>query len=134
MHPPCQTPAAGEWWQATYYIISTVGSPFQLGLPFATAQLGWVAGLLILCMAYPAVVYTSRLTARLHEYKGTRHNRYRELGQAVWGEWCGVRRGRGVPQTGGRQDQHAFCSMHFASICASKDVAFPFVYAFPVRC
>ena len=58
----------------------------MLGLPAATARLGWAGGLSVLCIAYLAVLYTASITTRLHLYKGNRHTRYRELGQAVFGE------------------------------------------------
>ena len=49
-------------------------------------QLGWSPGIAAVCLAYLAVLWTATVTVRLHEYKGTRHTRYRELGQAIFGK------------------------------------------------
>ena len=56
-----------------------------LGLPYAFSYLGWAGGLLLLLLAGGVSLYTSALMAALHDLNGVRHNRYRDLGEAIIG-------------------------------------------------
>ena len=58
-----------------------------LGLPYAFSYLRWVGGLLFLATCFVTSLYTSSLLAALHEAPdGTRRNRYKDLGKAIFGE------------------------------------------------
>ena len=61
------------------------GAPFLLSLPAAVAKLGWPGGLLVLSVGFGAILHSATCLVRLHEHQGRRHNRYRELAQAVFG-------------------------------------------------
>lgn len=76
-------------------LVCADGAPFLLGLPSAMARLGWVGGITVLVVAFACILHSATRLVRLHEHGGKRHNRYRELAQAVLGE-----HGRGV---GGEQ-------------------------------
>lgn len=47
--------------------------------------LGWAAGEISLAVACIVSYYTSYQLASLHHYEGARHNRYRDLGRAIFG-------------------------------------------------
>lgn len=56
-----------------------------LNLPYAMAELTWVGGVTSGVIAYVVSFYTMYLMLRLHEHKGRRFNRYRELGELAFG-------------------------------------------------
>lgn len=47
--------------------------------------LGWAAGEISLAIACIVSYYTSYQLAVLHHYENARHNRYRDLGRAIFG-------------------------------------------------
>lgn len=70
-------------------LVCADGAPFLLGLPAAMANLGWAGGLTVLLLGYLGIMHAATRLVRLHEHGGRRHNRYRELAQAVFGGCSG---------------------------------------------
>lgn len=69
-----------------FMLVCADGAPFLLGLPAAVARLGWAGGMTVLAIAFACILHSATRLVRLHEQGGKRHNRYRELAQAVLGE------------------------------------------------
>lgn len=58
-----------------------------LALPYTFSYLTWAGGIFALALSASVSLYTSYLLAALHQDEhGVRHNRYLDLGRAVWGE------------------------------------------------
>jgi hypothetical protein len=57
-----------------------VAQPTLLSLPFGIAQLGWIAGFLILAAAGASAYLGACLLADMHHAGGERRQRYRDLG------------------------------------------------------
>ncbi|PSC77053.1 Lysine histidine transporter 1 [Micractinium conductrix] len=71
-------------------LVCADGAPFLLGLPAAMARLGWGGGLVVLLAGFLCIMHAATRLVILHEHGGKRHNRYRELAQAVLGERLGT--------------------------------------------
>ena len=56
-----------------------------LNLPYAMGSMTWVGGVVSGVIAYLISFYTLYLMLELHEHKGRRFNRYRELGELAFG-------------------------------------------------
>lgn len=69
-------------------LVCADGAPFLLGLPAAMARLGWGGGLAVLLTGFLCILHSATRIVMLHEHGGKRHNRYRELAQAVYGGCC----------------------------------------------
>lgn len=69
-----------------FMLVCADGAPFLLGLPAAMARLGWAGGTTGLAIAFACILHSATRLVRLHEHGSKRHNRYRELAQAVLGE------------------------------------------------
>ena len=66
-------------------LVCADGAPFLLRLPAAMARLGWGGGLVVLLAGFLCIMHAATRLVILHEHGGKRHNRYRELAQAVLG-------------------------------------------------
>ncbi|KAL4421336.1 hypothetical protein ABPG75_010627 [Micractinium tetrahymenae] len=79
-----------RWHQAMFMLVCADGAPFLLGLPAAMARLGWAGGLAVLVAGFLCILHAATRLVMLHEHGGKRHNRYRELAQAVLGPKAGT--------------------------------------------
>ncbi|CAK0780427.1 hypothetical protein CVIRNUC_005050 [Coccomyxa viridis] len=80
-----------RWWDATFHTVTAVVGVGVLSLPYAFSYLTWTGGLVALGVTTATSLYTGWQLASLHEDKdGRRHNRYRDLGRAIFGERWGV--------------------------------------------
>ncbi|BDA43177.1 Lysine histidine transporter-like 1 [Coccomyxa sp. Obi] len=82
-----------RWWDATFHTVTAVVGVGVLSLPYAFSYLTWTGGIISLAVTTATSLYTGYLLAALHEDKdGRRHNRYRDLGRAIfgekWGNWA----------------------------------------------
>lgn len=68
-----------------FMLVCADGAPFLLGLPAAMARLGWAGGSAVLLAGFLCILHAATRIVMLHEHGGKRHNRYRELAQAVFG-------------------------------------------------
>lgn len=84
--PPSFEVGKGEWYYVGFHLSTAVAGPALLSLPYAMAELGWVAGLAALLSLYCLTLYTASLSASLHEWDGRRHVRYRDLVESILGE------------------------------------------------
>lgn len=64
---------------------AAVASVPTLGLPYAVSLLGWPGGLISLIAGGCVTMFTAFLISGLLEFGGTRHLRYRNLAQAIFG-------------------------------------------------
>ena len=76
---------AARWYEAMFMLVCADGAPFLLGLPAAMTRLGWPGGLAVLLAGFLCILHAATRIVMLHEHGGKRHNRYRELAQAVLG-------------------------------------------------
>eukprot|EP01023_Acetabularia_acetabulum_P058183 TRINITY_DN6838_c0_g2_i3.p1 TRINITY_DN6838_c0_g2~~TRINITY_DN6838_c0_g2_i3.p1 ORF type:complete len:488 (-),score=64.93 TRINITY_DN6838_c0_g2_i3:164-1549(-) len=88
--PSKKPPPSGEWYHAAFHTVTSVVGVGVLGLPYALSSMGWGAGLIMLIIACSVSYYTSYLLVTMHESKGTRFSRYRDLGAAILGERGGA--------------------------------------------
>jgi hypothetical protein len=70
---------------AGFHMTAAVASVPTLGLPYAVSLLGWPGGLIALVAGGCVTMFTAFLISGLLEYGGTRHLRYRNLAQAIFG-------------------------------------------------
>ncbi|KAK7283444.1 hypothetical protein RIF29_12962 [Crotalaria pallida] len=77
----------GNAYYAAFHMLSS-GIGFQaLVLPLAFTTLGWIWGVICLCVAFAWQLYTLWLLIQLHESdSGVRHSRYLKLAMAAFGE------------------------------------------------
>ncbi|KAL4424863.1 hypothetical protein ABPG77_011113 [Micractinium sp. CCAP 211/92] len=73
-----------------FMLVCADGAPFLLGLPAAMARLGWAGGSAVLLAGFLCILHAATHIVMLHEHGGKRHNRYRELAQAVFGSKVGA--------------------------------------------
>ncbi|XP_019438087.1 PREDICTED: lysine histidine transporter-like 8 [Lupinus angustifolius] len=80
----------GNVYYAAFHVLSS-GIGFQaLVLPFAFISLGWIWGIICLCVVFLWQFYTLWLLIQLHESdSGVRHSRYLKLAMAAFGEKLG---------------------------------------------
>ncbi|KAL9268440.1 Proline transporter 1-like protein [Drosera capensis] len=75
-----------SWFQVGFVLTTGVNSAYVLGYSSAIlVPLGWVAGIIGLIAATLISLYANGLIAKLHEYGGTRHIRYRDLAGYIYG-------------------------------------------------
>ena len=70
---------------AGFHMTAAVASVPTLGLPYAVSLLGWPGGIIALIAGGCVTMFTAFLISGLLEYGGTRHLRYRNLSQAIFG-------------------------------------------------
>ncbi|GMI72585.1 PROLINE TRANSPORTER 2, proline transporter 2 [Hibiscus trionum] len=76
-----------HWFQAAFVLTTGVNSVFVLGYSGTVmVPLGWIGGVVGLILAAAASLYANMLVAKLHDYRGKRHIRYRDLAGEIYGE------------------------------------------------
>ncbi|MBA0725799.1 hypothetical protein Golax_022358 [Gossypium laxum] len=75
-----------SWFQAGFVLTTGINSVFVLGYSGTImVPLGWVGGVVGLLLATAISLYANMLVAKLHEFDGKRHIRYRELAGQIYG-------------------------------------------------
>ncbi|KAK8549427.1 hypothetical protein V6N13_027180 [Hibiscus sabdariffa] len=75
-----------SWFQAGFVLTTGINSVFVLGYSGTImVPLGWVGGVVGLLLATAISLHANMLVAKLHEFEGKRHIRYRELAAQVYG-------------------------------------------------
>ncbi|KAK7385735.1 hypothetical protein VNO78_31566 [Psophocarpus tetragonolobus] len=75
-----------SWFQVGFVLTTGINSAYVLGYSGTImVPLGWEGGVLGLILATAISLYANALIAKLHEYGGTRHIRYRDLAAFIYG-------------------------------------------------
>ncbi|KAJ0979590.1 hypothetical protein J5N97_015064 [Dioscorea zingiberensis] len=75
------------WYQVGFVLTTGVNSAYVLGYAGSImVPLGWIAGTTGLVLAAAISLYANALLARLHEFGGQRHIRYRDLAGFIYGK------------------------------------------------
>ncbi|MBA0629772.1 hypothetical protein Godav_024276, partial [Gossypium davidsonii] len=75
-----------SWFQAGFVLTTGINSVFVLGYSGTImVPLGWVGGVVGLLLATAISLYANMLVAKLHEFDGKRHIRYRDLAGQIYG-------------------------------------------------
>ncbi|KAI3721140.1 hypothetical protein L2E82_32144 [Cichorium intybus] len=78
--------SSDSWFQAGFVLTTGINSAYVLGYSGAVmVPLGWAGGVTGLILATFISLYANTLVAKLHEYGGKRHIRYRDLAGFVYG-------------------------------------------------
>ncbi|TYG65760.1 hypothetical protein ES288_D06G212600v1 [Gossypium darwinii] len=78
--------SSDSWFQAGVVLTSGVNSVFVLGYSGTImVHLGWIGGVVGLVLATAISLYANMLVAKLHEFRGKRHIRYRDLAAEIYG-------------------------------------------------
>lgn len=78
---------ADSWFQVAFILTSGVNSAYVLGYSGSImVPLGWIGGVVGLVLATAISLYANALIAKLHEFGGTRHIRYRDLAGYIYGK------------------------------------------------
>ncbi|XP_042755504.1 proline transporter 3 isoform X2 [Lactuca sativa] len=78
--------SSDSWFQAGFVLTTGINSAYVLGYSGAVmVPLGWTGGVAGLILATIISLYANVLIARLHEFGGKRHIRYRDLAGFVYG-------------------------------------------------
>ncbi|EYU30480.1 hypothetical protein ABFS82_06G133900 [Erythranthe guttata] len=76
-----------SWFQAGFVLTSGINSAYVLGYSAAVmVPLGWIGGVVGLILASIVSFYANSLIAKLHEFGGKRHIRYRDLAGFIYGK------------------------------------------------
>ncbi|KAK6156164.1 hypothetical protein DH2020_010412 [Rehmannia glutinosa] len=75
-----------SWLQVGFVLTTGINSAYVLGYSGAImVPLGWIGGVVGLILATAISLYANALVAKLHEYGGRRHIRYRDLAGFIYG-------------------------------------------------
>ncbi|KAG8390067.1 hypothetical protein BUALT_Bualt01G0044800 [Buddleja alternifolia] len=75
-----------SWFQVGFVLTTGINSAYVLGYSGAVmVPLGWTGGVAGLILATLASFYANSLIAKLHEFGGKRHIRYRDLAEFIYG-------------------------------------------------
>ncbi|KAL0321885.1 UNVERIFIED_CONTAM: Proline transporter 1 [Sesamum calycinum] len=75
-----------SWFQVGFVLTTGINSAYVLGYSGAImVPLGWIGGVVGLILATAISLYANALVAKLHEYGGRRHIRYRDLAGFIYG-------------------------------------------------
>ncbi|OMO76296.1 Amino acid transporter, transmembrane [Corchorus olitorius] len=75
-----------SWFQAGFVLTTGINSVFVLGYSGTImVPLGWIGGVVGLILATAVSLYANMLVAKLHEFGGRRHIRYRDLAAFIYG-------------------------------------------------
>ncbi|KAL0341326.1 UNVERIFIED_CONTAM: Proline transporter 1 [Sesamum radiatum] len=75
-----------SWFQVGFVLTTGINSAYVLGYSGAVmVPLGWIGGVIGLVLATLISLYANALVAKLHEYGGKRHIRYRDLAGFIYG-------------------------------------------------
>ncbi|XP_057429017.1 proline transporter 2-like [Lotus japonicus] len=78
--------SSDSWLQVAFVLTTGVNSAYVLGYSGTVmVPLGWTGGVVGLLLACGISLYANVLVARLHEYGGKRHIRYRDLAGFIYG-------------------------------------------------
>ncbi|KAL5982876.1 hypothetical protein ACLOJK_016954 [Asimina triloba] len=87
---PITASRGAKWYYSAFHNVCAMVGAGVLGLPLAMAQLGWIPGILALCISWVVTLYTLWQMVELHEdVPGKRFDRYHELGQHSFGQRLG---------------------------------------------
>ncbi|XP_027159823.1 proline transporter 2-like isoform X1 [Coffea eugenioides] len=76
-----------SWFQVGFVLTTGINSAYVLGYSGTVMlPLGWLGGVLGLILATAISLYANALVAKLHEFGGKRHIRYRDLARAIYGQ------------------------------------------------
>ena len=77
---------ADSWFQVGFVLTTGINSAYVLGYSGAVmVPLGWVSGVIGLIIATIVSLNANILVAKLHEFGGRRHIRYRDLAGFIYG-------------------------------------------------
>lgn len=75
-----------SWFQVGFVLTTGINSAYVLGYSGTImVPLGWVGGVVGLILATVVSLYANSLVAKLHEFGGKRHIRYRDLAGFIYG-------------------------------------------------
>ncbi|KAL8256848.1 hypothetical protein R6Q59_028889 [Mikania micrantha] len=78
--------SSDSWFQVGFVLTTGLNSAYVLGYSGAVmVPLGWVGGVVGLVLATAVSLYANTLIAKLHEFGGKRHIRYRDLAGFIYG-------------------------------------------------
>ncbi|CAN6568906.1 unnamed protein product [Malus baccata var. baccata] len=76
-----------SWFQVGFVLTTGINSAYVLGYSGnVMIPLGWTGGVIGLILATAISLYANALIAKLHEYGGVRHIRYRDLAGFIYGK------------------------------------------------
>ncbi|XP_042030798.1 proline transporter 3-like isoform X2 [Salvia splendens] len=76
-----------SWLQVGFVLTTGINSAYVLGYSGTImVPLGWIGGVVGLILATAISLYANMLVAKLHEYGGKRHIRYRDLAGFIYGD------------------------------------------------
>ncbi|KAJ7964042.1 Proline transporter like [Quillaja saponaria] len=79
--------SSDSWFQAGFVLTTGINSAYVLGYSGTVmVPLGWIYGVLGLIFATAISLYANMLIAKLHEFGGKRHIRYRDLAGYIYGK------------------------------------------------
>jgi hypothetical protein len=77
---------ADSWFQVAFVLTTGINSAYVLGYSGTImVPLGWIGGVVGLLIATAISLYANTLIAKLHEFGGRRHIRYRDLAGFIYG-------------------------------------------------
>lgn len=75
-----------SWFQVGFVLTTGINSAYVLGYSGTImVPLGWIFGIVGLIIATAISLYANSLIAKLHEFGGKRHIRYRDLAGHIYG-------------------------------------------------
>lgn len=78
---------ADSWFQVGFVLTTGINSAYVLGYSGTImVPLGWIGGVVGLILATAISLYANSLVAKLHEFGGKRHIRYRDLAGFIYGK------------------------------------------------
>ncbi|CAA7060392.1 unnamed protein product [Microthlaspi erraticum] len=78
--------SSDSWFQVSFVLTTGINSAYVLGYSGTVmVPLGWIGGVVGLLLATAISLYANSLIAKLHEFGGKRHIRYRDLAGFVYG-------------------------------------------------
>jgi len=83
----CFVECADSWFQVAFVLTTGINSAYVLGYSGTImVPLGWIGGVVGLLIATAISLYANTLIAKLHEFGGRRHIRYRDLAGFIYGK------------------------------------------------
>ncbi|KAG7561012.1 Amino acid transporter transmembrane domain [Arabidopsis thaliana x Arabidopsis arenosa] len=79
--------SSDSWFQVAFVLTTGINSAYVLGYSGTVmVPLGWIGGVVGLILATAISLYANTLIAKLHEFGGKRHIRYRDLAGFIYGK------------------------------------------------
>ncbi|KAL0711040.1 hypothetical protein Bca4012_018018 [Brassica carinata] len=79
--------SSDSWFQVAFVLTTGINNAYVLGYSGTVmVPLGWVGGVIGLILASAISLYANILVAKLHEFGGKRHIRYRDLAGFIYGK------------------------------------------------